>query len=270
MSVGPRELGFVGSGRRRRLERERNAARLRSIEALLAEVAEQCAPELGPQGRPMGEAAIEAWRRARVADYLGLPPHLRAWRTWRAWSRPQRALIPVAAALLWPVLVLPLRMAGLAGADAALWGIVTLLSLAPLALVAPPARRGRFVDLPMRSAPPWSTTRRASRLRRAAAIAAVGVAAALVVLIAIRPASPGGSDDRPAVLTSADRLVVEQTVARICGTAIPVRVRPLVGDRYAATFPNGSTATVEVVFTGRRLTGAGAGFGRVVGAPPVC
>ena len=270
MNPSHSELGIVGASRRRRLERERNASRLRFIEVLLAEVAEQAEPELGPGGRPMGEAALSAWRRRRVSDYLALPPSARAWRTWRSWCRVQRALVPVAAALLWPVLVLPLRMAGLASDDATLWGIVAFMALAPVALVAPPARCGRFVDLPERTAPTWSGTRQAARLRRAGVLVAVAIGVALIALIAVRPASPGGADDRPAQLTSADRLVVEQTVARVCGTAVPVRVRPLVGDRYAATLPNGSTAVVEVVFTGRRLTGAGAGFGRVVGAPPAC
>lgn len=256
--------------RRRRLERERTQARLRKREGLEAELREQREGELGPQGRPMGEAAMRLWRDRRVDDYLNLPPWQRAWRTWQSWGWVRRALAALAVVVMWPVLMLPLRMAGLVDVRATEWGVIALLCAVPLAAVTPPWRRGRFQALAEGTGPAWSASRRAASLRRGAGLAATVALAVFAVLLALQPGSPDAGERQTAAHFRADRIVVEHTVAGACGGPVPVEVRHLSGDRYAAALPDGTEAQVEVIWPGRSPVGTGAGHGEIVGAPPSC
>ncbi len=269
-------LHFPASGtgpaasRRRRLERERNHSRLRRREALEVELREQREGELGPQGRPMGEAAVRLWRDRRVDDYLNLPPWWRAWRTWQTWGWLRRALAALCVVAMWPVLMLPLRMAGLVDVRATEWGVIALLCLVPLAAVTPPWRRGRFQGLSEGTGPAWSASRRAASLRRAAGLAATAAFALIAVLVAVQPGSPNAGERQSAAHFRADRVVVESTVASVCGATVPVEVRHLAGDRYAAALPDGTEAQVEVIWPGRAPVGTGAGHGEIVGPAPSC
>ena len=164
----------AAASRRERLGRERTAAQLRRQARLEAEVVEQLGPTLGPAGRPMGEAAMALWRRRTVDAYLGLPPWRRAWLTWVSWSRVQRLLAVLALAPLWTVVCLPLRMLGLASLEASQIGVAVIAAAAPLAALAPPRRRGRFVDpLPDAAGAPWRGSRAARTARRALMAAGV-------------------------------------------------------------------------------------------------
>jgi hypothetical protein len=263
-------LPAAAASRRERLRRERTAAQLRRHARLEAEVAEQLEPLLGPAGRPVGDAATALWRRRRVDAYLALPPWRRAWRTWVSWGWAQRAVVALAAAALWTVICLPLRMLGLASLEASQAGVAVLAAAAPLAALVPPRRRGRFAaPLPAAAAPPWRGSRRAALALRLGLCAAVVAVAAVALLAVIGPGSPQAPPEgrmTPAHRV-ADAAAARDAVAGACGAA-PSRVAPAGEDRWTALLPGGGTATVAIV--------PGAGFddggarARVLAGPPGC
>jgi hypothetical protein len=263
-------LAAAASARRDRLGRERTAAQLRRQARLEREVAEQLEPLLGPAGRPVGDSAMAHWRRRRVDAYLALPPWRRAWRTWVAWGRVQRALVALVVAALWTVVCLPLRMLGLASLEASQLGVAVLAAAAPLAAFVPPRRRGRFEDpLPAADRPPWRGSRRALLAFRLVLAGAVAAVAAVAVLAAVGPGGPQAPPEgrmTPAHRI-ADAAAAREAAAAACGVA-PSRVEPAGRGRWQAVLPDGGRATVEIL--------AGAGFAdagartRVVDAPPGC
>ncbi len=171
-------LPAAAASRRDRLRRERTAAQLRRQARLEAEVVEQLEPLLGPAGRPVGETSMALWRRRQVEAYLALAPWRRARRTWTSWGPVRRALALLAAAALWTVVCLPLRMLGLASLEASQIGVAVLAAAAPLAAFVPPHRRGRLADPPASAdRPPWRGSRASLAALR---LLAVGVAPARV------------------------------------------------------------------------------------------
>ncbi len=263
-------LAAAAAARRDRLGRERTAAQLRRQARLEAEVAEQLEPLLGPAGRPVGESAMALWRRRPGRRLPRAPAVARAWRTWASWGRARRALVVLAAAALWTVVCLPLRMLGLASLEASQLGVAVLAAAAPLAALLPPARRGRFAEpLPAAGRPPWRGSRRARlalRLAVAAGVAAVAAVAAMAVLGPGSPQAPPEGRMTPAHRI-ADAAVAREAAAAACGVA-PSRLVPAGAGRWTAVLPGGRRATVAIL--------SGAGFAdrgaraRVVDAPPGC
>jgi hypothetical protein len=248
-----------GPSRRERRERERTAQRLRTFDALEAEVREQAEPPVGSAERPVGEAALRVWRRQRVEAHLALPPWVRAWRAWCAWGAVRRAGAVLVLAIAWTVVCLPLRAAGLATFETSSTGFAALAALAPLATAIPPWRRGRFARPPEPSGPPWRSSRRAGRLAR------VGIASAATALVAITVLAvrgPGVDQAGPGRLTAAhhlaDHLVVDHVLSTACRRPIETEVRWLGGERYRAVLPGGAHAVVDV------------GRGAVEGPRPDC
>ncbi len=237
-------------GRRDRLARERTEGMIRRRERLEAEVAEQLEPLLGPAGGPVGETARAHWRRTQVDAYLTLPPWRRAWRTWCAWARSQRAATFLGLAALWTVVLLPLRMLGLAGIGASQVGVATLALLAPVAAFVPPTRRGRFVKPLPPPAPPWRGSRAARTVGRA------GVAAVLVALLAVGvltllgpgPAAPPEGVAR--VARQADVLLLDRAIAGLCGPASHAEVTPRGPHTYLVALDGGTPSRAEVVRSG--------------------
>ena len=262
-------LPAAAAARRERLARERTAAQLRRPARLEAEVAEQLEPLLGPAGRPVGETAMALWRRRRVDAYLALPPWRRAWRTWASWSRPRRALVALAAAALWTVVCLPLRMLGLASLEASQLGVAALAAAAPLAALVPLRRRGRFAaPLPAVARPPWRGSRRSVAALRVAVAAGALAVAAVAVLAVLGPGSAQAPPEGRATPAArvAGAAVVAEAVAAACGAG-PTSVEPAGDGRWTAALPGGGRATVAIV--------PGAGFAdgaraRVLDGPPAC
>jgi len=239
----------AAASRRDRLRRERTEAQLRRQARLEAEVVEQIEPLLGPAGRPVGDAAMALWRRRRVDAYLALPPWRRAWRTWVSWGRVRRALAVLAAAALWTVVCLPLRMLGLATLEASQIGVAALAVAAPLASLVPLGRRGRFADpLPTAGRPPWRGSRGHLVALRLTAAAAAAAAAAVVLLVLVGPGSVQSVPDTletPAA-READAALVREAVAAACGV-VPARVEPAEGGRWSAVLPDGSREILSIV-----------------------
>ena len=263
-------LAAAAAARRDRLSRERTAAQLRRQARLEGEVAEQLEPLLGPAGRPVGESAMALWRRRQVNAYLALAPWTRARRTWVSWGRVRRAMVVLAAAALWTVVCLPLRMLGLASLEASQIGVAAIAAAAPLVAFVPPGRRGRFAGpLPAAGRPPWRGSRRSVRALRLAAAAAAVVVAVVAVLAIVGPGSPQAPPEgrmTPAHRV-ADAAVARDAAAAACGVA-PTRVEPAGAGRWSALLPDGGRATVAIL--------PGAGFAqpgaraRVVDGPPAC
>ena len=226
-------LSGAAAARRDRLERERTAAQLRRQRELEREVAEQLEPLLGPAGRPVGETAMALWRRRQVDAYLALPPWRRAWRTWVSWDRLRRGLAVLAVAVAWTLVLLPLRMLGLAGLGVSQAGVAVAACAAPLVALLPPPRRGRFAhSLPAPGAP-WRRSRAAVRLARAGAIVAVLAIVALAALVVLGPGLATAPHGRitPAA-RAADAVLVRQAVGARCGPDLPVRLAPVDESHY--------------------------------------
>jgi hypothetical protein len=163
------------------------------------------------------------------------------------WGFGRRLPAGLALAVLWTVLCLPLRAAGIASFGTSTAGVAVLAALAPLAAVLPPWRRGRFDRAPDPVGPPWRGS------RRAVALARVGVAVALAagaLLLGLAAAGPGLDQSGPGRLTAAhhaaDRATVLQVLAAACGRPVSARVRWLGGPRYEAALPGGGRAEVDV------------------------
>jgi hypothetical protein len=214
------------------------------------------------------QAAV--WRRDQVAAYLALPPWRRAWLTWKQWGHLRRLVVAVAIVPLFPVLMLPLRMTGLATAEVSRLGVIVLLALVPIAVLTPPGRRDRFSRDLGRPLPPWGGSRASLRLRRAAIATATALAFGVGVAAWL---GPGPEDlslgNRSAAAERADRIVIERTVAEACDEQI-VESERVAGERYRVTLANGQVTAVEIDWPGRAPSGTGAGHGRLVGPPPSC
>ncbi len=264
-----RTPGFLAR-RRDRLARERTRGQLERQRDLEAQAAEQSAGDLGPAGRPVSASQAAVWRRDQVAAYLALPPWRRAWLTWKQWGHLRRLAIAIAIVPLWPVLVLPLRMTGLATVEVSRTGVIVLLALVPVAVLTPPGRRDRFSHDLGRARPPWGGSRVAARYRRA--LVAGGAVLALGVGVAAW-LGPGpedlGAGERSTAAARADRIVVENTLAERCDQPV-IRSQRVGGERYRATLANGEMAEVEIDWPGRAPRGTGAGHGRIVGPAPGC
>jgi hypothetical protein len=273
VSGAGRATGF-GSARRERRDRrarEKTRSQLERQSSLESEARVQGARRLGPAGRPVGEAAISGWVRAQASAYLALPPWRRAWLTWQSWGRLRRAAAVLALACVWTVVLLPLRMLGLATVEASQIGVAVLALAAPVAAFVPPRRLGRFErELPP-SGPPWRSSRKAVRIRRAAVLVSLGLIGAFSLAAWIGPglreADRGAST---ATGERANQIVVERVVAGICEGVAPVEIRRTGPELYAATLANGQTARVRVEFSGRAPSGSGAGYGVLVGPAPRC
>ena len=266
-SRAARGLPGPAASRRERLGRERTAAQLRRQARLEVEVVEQLGPTLGPAGRPMGEAAMALWRRRRVDAYLSLPPWRRAWRTWVSWSRVQRGVTVLALAALWTVVCLPLRMLTLASLEVSQIGVAAIAAAAPLAAIAPPRARGRFVDpLPDGPGAPWHGSRSARAAARGLLAAGVLVVAVLVILAVVGPgpAAPPAGRETPAA-RHAGAFAARSAVDAACGMPVAGRVTPVGDRRYAVAIEGGGTATVALRAVGFTSTGPRA---EVVGAVP--
>jgi len=256
--------------RRDRLAQERTRRQLERQRELEAQVAQQVGHTLGPAGRPMSASQAAVWRRDQVAAYLALPPWRRAWLTWKQWGHLRRLAIALAVVPLWPVLMLPLRMTGLATVEASQIGVIVLLAIVPFAVFTPPGRRDRFSHELGRARPAWGGSRVARRYRRA--LVAAGAALTLGIGFAAW-LGPGPEDlaagERSTAAQRADRIVIENTLAESCDAPIE-RSEPVGGDRYRVTLSDGTVTQVEIDWPGRAPSGTGAGHGRVVGTPPVC
>ena len=263
-------LPAAAASRRERLRRERTEAQLRRQARLEHEVAEQIEPLLGPAGRPVGETAMALWRRRQVDAYLALPPWRRAWRTWVSWGRLRRATAVLAAAALWTVACLPLRMLGLASLEASQIGVAAIAAAAPVAAFVPLARRGRMVDpLPSAARPPWRGSRRAVAAVRALV---AGAALAVVVVAVLATVGPGSPQPPPEgrmtpAARVADAALVTEAATAACGVA-PARVEPAGDDRWSAVLPDGARATVAVVRDGGFAEASWRG--RILDGPPAC
>jgi hypothetical protein len=268
--IGAPAARHGAGGRRERLRRERTASELWRDARLEQQVVEQLEPLLGPAGRPTGSAAMAAWRRRHVDAYLSLPPWRRAWRTWVSWTRLQRASAVVALTGLWTLLVLPLQLLGLAGVGASKLGVAALLALVPVAAVAPPRPRGRFID-PLPAGVGLRRWRDSPAARRAVAAGAglVAVCAAAAVAIAalgLGPSEPSGLAAQPPPL---DAAAVRQAVATACGPSDGVEVRFLRPGRYEAVLPGGATVIAQME-RGRSWQAPGDQGASVVGGPAAC
>ena len=209
--------------------------------------------------------------RAQATAYLALPPWRRAWLTWQSWGRLRRAAAVLAVACVWTVVLLPLRMLGLATVEASQLGVAVLALAAPVAAFVPLRRLGRFErELPP-PGPPWRSSRKAVRIRRVAVLLSLGliVAFGLAAWIGpgLREADRGASTETG---ERANQIVVERVVAGICEGVAPVEIRRTGPELYAATLANGQTARVRVEFSGRAPSGSGAGYGVLVGPTPRC
>lgn len=267
MIGAPATLGGT-DGRRDRLRRERTAAQLWRHARLEAEVTAQLEPLLGPAGRPTGAAAMSAWRRRQVDAYLALPPWHRAWRTWVAWARLQRAAAVVALTGLWTLLVLPLQLLGLAEVGASKLGVAVLLALAPVAAAAPPRPRGRFVAPLPPAGGPWRGSRAARRVATAVVVglATGAIAVAVVAALGLGPARPSGLAPAPPAI---DAAAVREAVATTCGVTSGVELRFLRPGRLQALLPGGATVTAQME-RGRSWEAAGDLRASVVGGEAAC